>query len=531
MSLQIKLVKILLFIGVSFPVFAQYRYAPLSTLNQYKYEFNQQKDSSYHDAVWPKFRSQLDTTQSGFLSPSPNSWLGRKVFTESLLRYNTKNISVTINPVVSAGLGRDLRDEDTLSNNLTRMGRGFYMEGQLGKRVSFYTIFEGTQQQMPLYVDNYIESNQAFPSIGEYKGDLGELRDWFYNVGAVSVHAAEWLDITLGQGRNFIGSGHRSMLLSDNAAPYPYLKLETTVGPFKYINLYTQMSNVEDRKTDIAYQAKWNVMHYLSWNISDKVNVNIFESITWSDSTNNNNAPLALFNPIVFYRPVEFSLGSRAGNVMLGIGANWKIGKNKQLYGQLAIDEFRIQSILGEDDQDWANKVGLQLGLKGTEMLSDWQLFYRAEFNAARPYMYAHRDIEKGYAHFNQSIAHTLGGNFYEGIAQVRLSRGRLYANLQGIYAQQGLDGEGQNWGSSVRKSYNTRERDSGNYVGQGITANRVSLTGTVGYVVNPQSQLCLELQANHRSVSFPSAIIQDHSSTQLSLTLRSALFRQYTDF
>ena len=36
-----------------------------------------------------------------------------------------------------------------------------------------------------------------------------------------------------GYGKNFFGEGYRSLLLSDNASNYPFLKLETRLVPFE----------------------------------------------------------------------------------------------------------------------------------------------------------------------------------------------------------------------------------------------------------------------------------------------------------
>ena len=46
----------------------------------------------------------------------------------------------------------------------------------------------------------------------------------------LSVTPNKFFNLNLGYGRNFIGDGYRSLLMSDGASPYPFFKLNTTFG-------------------------------------------------------------------------------------------------------------------------------------------------------------------------------------------------------------------------------------------------------------------------------------------------------------
>ena len=50
----------------------------------------------------------------------------------------------------------------------------------------------------------------------------------------------KFIDLQLGYGRNFIGDGYRSILMSDGASPYPFFKLKTTFWKIKYTNISIQ---------------------------------------------------------------------------------------------------------------------------------------------------------------------------------------------------------------------------------------------------------------------------------------------------
>ena len=45
-------------------------------------------------------------------------------------------------------------------------------------------------------------------------------------------------------------------------------------------------------------------------------------------------------NPVIFYRAIEFSTGSRGGNALIGLSAKYKFTNRVNAYGQLIIDEF-----------------------------------------------------------------------------------------------------------------------------------------------------------------------------------------------
>ncbi len=49
-------------------------------------------------------------------------------------------------------------------------------------------------------------------------------------------------------------------------------------------------------------------------------------------------------NPVIFYRPVEYSIGS-GDNVLMGLNFKYKIFNNHLLYGQFVIDEFLLKEI------------------------------------------------------------------------------------------------------------------------------------------------------------------------------------------
>jgi hypothetical protein len=94
--------------------------------------------------------------------------------------------------------------------------------------------------------------------------------------------------------------------------------------------------------------------------------------------------------------------------------AKWNFLKRFQLYGQLMLDEFVFSELVTNNQGWWANKYGIQAGLKYIDAFGIDHLDLQAEYNQVRPYTYTHRDSSAYYAHYDTPLAHPLGANFKE---------------------------------------------------------------------------------------------------------------------
>ncbi len=83
--------------------------------------------------------------------------------------------------------------------------------------------------------------------------------------GYLSYSPGKYFNIQFGHGKNFIGDGYRSLLMSDNASPYPYFKLNTTFWKLKYTNTWMSLRDVKPEVTaDDSFRTKYMVNHYQS---------------------------------------------------------------------------------------------------------------------------------------------------------------------------------------------------------------------------------------------------------------------------
>ncbi len=275
-----------------------------------------------------------------------------------------------------------------------------------------------------------------------------------------------------GYAKHFLGEGYRSLLLSDNASNYPFLKIETAFGGIKYTNLYTVWNNNTVNPSDKNFdRMKFSSIHYLSWNITREFNLSVFESVVWQakDTLAFRGYDINYLNPVVFYRPVEYSNGS-ADNVLLGVNLTYKVNKHHAVYSQIIIDEFLLKEIKSQNKW-WGNKWGIQAGYKTSQFIVK-DLYFQVEFNVVRPYTYSHKYAVQNYGHLNASVTHPLGANFYELLNIVSYKKNEMRFTHKLTFAAFGVDTDSLNYGQDIFRSYSDRAHDYNNLIMQGYRTN-----------------------------------------------------------
>src|SRR6185503_5104840 len=142
-------------------------------------------------------------------------------------------------------------------------------------------------------------------------------------------------------------------------------------------------------------------------------------------------------NPVIFYRSIEQQNGS-FDNALIGLDFKANLPKRFQAYGQLLLDEFLLSEIK-KNRGWWANKWGIQLGLKYSDAFNISNLDLQFEHNRVRPFTYSHGDSLANYTHYNQPLAHPLGASFSEFIGIARYQPAPKWLTVARlIYYQQG---------------------------------------------------------------------------------------------
>ncbi|MDG2433195.1 gliding motility protein RemB [Flavobacterium sp.] len=475
------------------------------------------------------------------LNRQASSWWAKKLWNENLVEIQGEGYWFTLNPIVDLQLGKSSDGKATYTYVNTR---GINFRGGLGSQITFSTTVFESQGRFADYFNRYAQSirpaggNPAIiPGVGIAKDFKTDSFDFPLADANITFTPNKFFDLQLGYGKNFIGDGYRSLLATDGASPYPYLKLNTTFWKIKYTNTYMWLKDVRPEVTlERTYATKFMANHYLSWNVSNRLNLGFFESVIWTN-TNNRGFDASFVNPIIFYRSVEFASSARTGNALLGLTSKFKWNNSINLYGQFLLDEFSLGDIKKRDNS-WKNKFGYQIGAKYYNAFGVKNLLVQAEYNHVRPYVYSHSDPITNYGHNNQNIGHQWGGNFREVIAIARYHKGRYYVDAKLTAGTRGLDFDTTdnqfNYGGNIYKYYDVnRPFDTGVVVGQGNKTTIVIADLQAGYLVNPATNLKIfgsYIYRNFDPTKNTTATFKENTSW-FSIGLRTDVFNWYFDY
>lgn len=417
----------------------------------------------------------------------------------------------------------------TTSELAYRIGAGAEFDYQLNSKLNINAKYLFNLYNGPSYLDSLTKNWGIAPSFG-LTDSMGDGSMYHQIEGNIHYKASKHFTLQLGNGKNFIGDGYRSLLLSDVANNYPYFKITTKVWKIKYVNLFARQRHiygVEDERSE--HRGKFTTTHYLSWNVSKKISIGLFESIVWQakDTLLNRGFDLNYINPIIFYRPVEFQQGS-ADNAIMGLNVSLDLGQQTKMYGQFMIDEFLLDEIKA-DSGWWANKYGAQIGVKSFNLAGVSGLDAQTEFNVVRPFTLSHGAVVQNYGHDNASLAHPYGANFWEWTSFVNYRMDKWRFSMQLNIAEHGEDSVSYlSYGGNIFQTYSNRRGDYNHELGQGVKtkilytqlkasrllSEKINLWGEVGYVYRRRKNAQAFEQNNYVYIG-----------------IKSNLWNRYTDY
>jgi len=404
--------------------------------------------------------------------------------------YSVKSdgLAFRISPVALLQVGAD-RGDGALPGLRYVNTRGIAFEGLVDQRLGFYGTWTDNQMAVPGWVQQRTVRDSVVAHEGYwkyYKTQGGSSYDFFNVRGGLTYAATKHIFVQLAHDRNTIGNGYRSLILSDFSNPYFFLKLNVRVWKFNYQTIFAELI-AQKKNADQLYPKKYLALHHLSFDVSPTFNIGVFEAIMQGGA--GRGLELQYLNPIIFYKAIEQQVGS-ADKALLGADFRWNIAHRAQVYGQLVINEFRIQDILQATGW-YGNKQGLQLGAKLLDLGGVRNLDLQVEANYVRPYTYqavAPYALYRSYTNYQQPLAHPLGANFTEVLAILSYQPApRLSLVGKAFYWVQGLDpvaadGSIVNQGGNPLFPYSTAPQLYGNRTGQGLKNRVLHLDLTATY-------------------------------------------------
>ncbi|MFM1931055.1 MAG: hypothetical protein RL226_358 [Bacteroidota bacterium] len=349
---------------------------------------------------------------------------------EHLIEVLDDDLTLYIDAILDVNLGRDVGDTSTWQDSVVIFNntRGIAVYGDIEKKVSFHaTVFEN-QTQLPLWLYEATDSLGVMPGQGRYKPFKSNARDYNFATGVISINATKWLDVHFGYGRHFIGHGYRSMLLSDVAANYPYLRLqaETNNHKLRFISIHAEMLRLErlplGEVPESLFKKKAFSAHYLSFMPHPRLALALFESTVFErwNPTGTQNLPWQFFQPVPGINMASFGFDS-VHKVVIGADAKVKLSNSIYAYGQFVVDGNQRQ------------RTGFQAGISFTDLAAP-RLNLRLEYNEGGIGLFSSNTPLQNYTHFNQALAHPLGTNFKEYIAILQHGYKRFWSEWRGVY-------------------------------------------------------------------------------------------------
>lgn len=488
--------------------------------------------TGFHSSVMPYLVNDLeqivdlDSLYQPMFSDSKFSktWVGRKLFSDHFLYVDADDIKLSVDPVFNFQLAKEKGNSNTLFVNT----RGILVKGNVHNKFYFYTGFHENQARYASYIDSTVHQYNVVPGQGVVKYLPKNEFDFSQSTGGIGYRLDKHFDFLLAQDKLFIGDGYRSLLLSDNAYSFPFLRMNMTFWKFKYTVIYAVYRDLQQAPDpNIGYYKKYNTTHNLDLNIGkkNKITISIFETVMWKPAASRG-YELAYLNPVLFIRPVENSLGS-PDNVLLGSNFKWKINGHNSIYGQLMLDEFLLNEVRSGNGW-WGNKQGVQLGYKTLDVFKIKNLNFQSEINMVRPYTYSHRSSEQSYTHYNQALAHPLGSNFLESVSFVNYRYKNIFAEIKIQIAKMGRDTAGANLGNNIFDNYDTRNSEYGHRLFDGLASNLKQVDLRLNYLINRKTNFVIEAGVNIRK--FSNSLNHD-SATIFYFGIKTALENYYFDY
>ncbi len=502
---------------------AQQIVVPLQNELNYRIEKAYFSSDNFHSDVKPFIinrKTALDSLHN-LLNLSVKNKIVNTLLNNDLIDVEKSNFFLSINPIISIAPVFNSESDNIIDDYQFGLALDGYFTQKLSFSVNgFYGIRSFSNE-----LDYFVDSTSIIPHYGKILSRNRQGFDYYSLNGYISYQAWESVNFQIGKGKNFWGEGYRSLFLSDNSNSYPYFKATVDIWKFKYIWMVGALNDVDTEKNPNDLFSKLQFSHYLSWNATKWLNFNFFESIISNpvDSMGVSYFNINYLNPVIFFRPVEFSGGS-ADNAILGVGLKLKFWKKYQLYSQFIIDEF-VWSEIKSGNGWWGNKYGIQAGVKIFNLFNISNLMLISEFNLIRPYTYSYSNSIQNYGNHQQAMAHPSGANLKETVVLLHYHYKRFSTQIKGVYQLSGFDTDSVSYGKDIYKSYTLRSEDYGHFTTQGLLTKYLHVELKGAWLLNPKYNMQIQISVATNQIN------NSTNSTSVLLGIKTLIFNEDNDF
>ncbi|MDR2835318.1 MAG: hypothetical protein LBV69_03835 [Bacteroidales bacterium] len=390
------------------------------------YLFLNEKDVYYKDIntlIKPLLGAENELTDSlifKYPKGTKKNLFLRKLLEEHLFQFQKEKFTTFIDPIVDFRINYD-KHRNKISYLNTR---GFNIIGNLMSKVFFNTSFYENQGKFASYIDDFYNVYRTLPGYGRIKITNDSVFDFAMVYGSISFRPIKQLNFTIGYDRLFVGDGYRSMILYDFTAPYPFFKINTTLGKFDFTTIvaktiypyeYYHSTTLQNSK----YPSKLLSYNFLTYSfLKDKLKFSIFDAMSINNNSKNYGFfAVNYFTPII--RDIAFNHYLDFLYQQYGLNITYNNSKIGVFYGQFVLNSS-ITSLNSEYTQKLSNSI--QIGYKSFDFFNIKNLFFQTEFNRAESFT----NEDYFFSNQTQSLIHPVNTNFYELLAIISYSYKRF---------------------------------------------------------------------------------------------------------
>lgn len=366
--------------------------------------------------------------------------LTETLFKKHLFEAKGANYFITISPVLDLAKGKDF--DDTNVRTLFQNTRGFLIEGDLLKNFSFSTALFENQGRYSKYETSYYSSigelypnqgtgvyttqNAVVPGGARTKPFKGDGFDYAYAVGNIVYKPHRSILLSAGNTSQFIGDGYRSLLLSDNSVPAPFIRGVFKISEkwqFNYfrMRLMNLMRKPVSSSVEAYYESKAFSANYITFLPSKKISISLFEGVIWSkgDSITSHKAHPLYYNPIPFV--ANLALTDQEIYSVIGLNLSYSLTPGHRFYGQFALGNLN------------SKQLAYQIGYRGYNYFGLKNFMLQLEYNNVSKDMYSSNNSRLNFSHYNLPLAAVKGNSFQEILLRSNYEWKRIYFDLKTI--------------------------------------------------------------------------------------------------
>lgn len=372
----------------------------------------EKQEVSFYIALYKFDNINLNPVSSKEIQPN-FSYLNKNVqYQPHAFVYTDKDFRVMADPVIEL-------TKQTYSKQNNISSTGFQIMGYAGKRIGFQFSVRDINEKGD-YDSTRIENNS--PGFNRKPTTSNNLLNYSQMNATISYRLNKGM-ITAGQDKNVMGFGQMgNIVLSDKAPSYPFVRLQyqpTSWIKFNYMHAWLQSGVLDSTKSyglgntvyggkRLIYVPKFMATHFIELMPMKGLSFNIGESIVYTD-----NIELPFIIPISFFKAYDNSrfgdnISSGAnGQIFMGFSSRNQLPKT-HLYGQLFIDEIRVESIFNQNKS--RNQWAYQLGASVTDFYLP-TMTLTAEFTRVNPFVYRNFIPAQNYTSAGFSLGDWMGSN------------------------------------------------------------------------------------------------------------------------